>query len=181
MQRNEALELLSKYVKNKNLINHMLSAEAVMKHYAGKFGGDTEKWAMAGLLHDIDVELTKECPGLHGKKSAEILKNNGISEDIIAAVTNHAKTAPEGDEMSRVLFSADQVTGLIVASALIHPDKKLASINADSVMKRFNEKRFAAGAKRENIMAIEKMGIPLKDFIEGSLEAMKTVSDKLGL
>lgn len=181
MQRNDVMKLLSEYVKNKNLIKHMISTEAVMRHYAPRFGGDSEKWALAGLIHDIDVELTKECPGLHGKKSAEILKNNMVSVDVIEAVANHAKTAPEGDEMSRVLFSADQVTGLIVAGALIHPDKKLSSIDAEFIMKRFNEKRFAAGAKRENIIAIEKMGISLKDFIAGSLEAMRTISAELGL
>lgn len=181
MNREEALTLVKKHVKNNNLIKHMLAAETVMKHFAARFGGNAEEWAAAGLVHDIDVEMTKDCPGLHGKKSAEILRAAGFSENIIEAVSNHPKDEPAGDEMSKMLYSADQVTGLIVAGALIHPDKKLASINGEFIMKRFNEKRFAAGANRERIKAVEKMGIPLAEFIDESLKAMQAIHDDIGL
>ncbi len=181
MQREDAIELIKKYVKNNNLIKHMIAVEIVMKHFASRFNGDKHKWALAGLVHDIDVELTRENPSLHGKKSAEILKENGFLDDIIQAVTNHPKTEPAGDEMSRMLYSADQVTGLIVAGALIHPDKKLASINVEFIMKRFHEKRFAAGANREKICAVERMGIPLGEFIGESLKAMQAEHEEIGL
>jgi len=181
MDRNSSLELLGKYVGNKNLIKHMVATEAVMKRYAQKFGEDENLWAQAGLVHDIDVELTKDDTGLHGKKGAEILRQNGYPENLIEAVINHTKSEPEGDKMSRVLFSADQVTGLIVASALIHRDKKLASIDPDFVVKRFHEKRFAAGVKRENIRAVERLGIPMDEFIGNALSAMKEVAAEIGL
>jgi len=181
MDRACALDILGKYVKNKNLIKHMIAAEAVMRHYAVKFNGDPDEWGLAGLMHDVDVELTKDCPGLHGKKGSEILRENGFNEKIIAAVANHPKEKPEGDEMSRMLYSADQITGLIVAGALIHPDKKLASIDRDFILKRFDEKRFAAGVKRDRIKSIEAMGISLEDFVAGSYDAMKNISGELGL
>ncbi len=181
MQREEVLNLVKKFVKNNNLIKHMIAAEVVMKHFAARFNGDVQEWAAAGLVHDIDVELTKDCPALHGKKSVEILKNKGFSDKIIEAVSNHPKDEPAGDEMSKMLYSADQVTGLIVAGALIHPDKKLASIDKEFIIKRFNEKRFAAGANRERIRAVEKMGIPLEEFIGEALKAMQAASKELGL
>jgi len=181
MQREEVLNLVKKYVKNNNLIKHMFAAEAVMRHFAARFNGDAEQWATAGLVHDIDAEMTKDSPRLHGEKSAEILKNNGFSDKIIEAVSNHPKDEPAGDEMSKMLYSADQVTGLIVAGALIHPGKKLALIDKEFILKRFNEKRFAAGANRERIRAVEKMGIPLDEFIGGALEAMQAASEELGL
>lgn len=159
----------------------MFAAEAVMRHFAARFNGDAEQWATAGLVHDIDAEMTKDSPRLHGEKSAEILKNNGFSDKIIEAVSNHPKDEPAGDEMSKMLYSADQVTGLIVAGALIHPGKKLALIDKEFILKRFNEKRFAAGANRERIKAVEKMGIPLDEFIGGALEAMQAASEELGL
>jgi len=183
MDRQKALDLVKKHVKNNNLIKHMLAVEAVMKHFAERFdeGAEAEEWAAAGLVHDIDVEMTKDSPGLHGKKGAEILKANGFSEKIIEAVINHPKDAPDGDNMSRMLFSADQVSGLIVAGALIHPDKKLASINKDFLLKRFNEKRFAAGVNRERIKAVEKIGMPLDEFIGESLLAIQNIHAELGL
>lgn len=181
MDRKNSLELIGKYVKNKNLIKHMIATEAVMKRYARELGEDEALWGAAGLVHDIDVELTRDDAGLHGKKGAEILRQNGYPENLVEAVVNHTKSAPCGDRMSRLLFSADQVTGLIVASALIHPDKKLASIDRDFVVKRFHEKRFAAGVKRENIKAVEETGIAMDDFIGKSLEAMAAVSNEIGL
>ncbi len=181
MNRDETLELIKKHVKNNNLIKHMLGVETVMRHFAARFNENGDEWAMAGLVHDIDVEMTKDSPGLHGKKGAEILRAAGVSERIIEAVANHPKDEPMGDNMSKMLYSADQVTGLIVAGALIHPDKKLASINAEFIVKRFNEKRFAAGANRDRIKAVEKMGIPLPEFIDESLKAMQAVHADLGL
>ncbi|HNY13120.1 MAG TPA: HDIG domain-containing protein [Candidatus Wallbacteria bacterium] len=181
MDRDQALELVKKYIKNNNLINHMIAAECVMRHFATRFNEDPDEWGLAGLVHDIDVEMTKEHPELHGIKSAEILRENGFSEKIISAVGNHPKELPEGDNMSRMLYSADQITGLIVAGALIHPDKKLSSIDFNSILKRFNEKRFAAGVNREKIKAIELMGIELEEFIREALVAMSRISQIIGL
>jgi len=181
MDRDKALEIVQQYVKNKNLINHMIAAECVMRHFAPRFGGDVDEWGLAGLVHDIDVEMTKETPELHGIKGAEILRKNGFSETIIAAVVNHPKDKPEGDNMSKMLYSADQITGLIVAGALIHPDKKLSAVDFNSILKRFNEKRFAAGVNREKIRAVESLGIELEEFIREALVAMSRISQILGL
>jgi len=175
----EALELIKKYVKNKNLIKHMLATAACMKELAKKFKMNEKKWELAGLIHDTDVETTDK--QTHGYKTAEILKNYGVDPEIIQAILVHADKAKPERLIDKVLRAVDPLTGLIVACALIHKDKKLNSISPEFVLKRFKEKRFAAGADRNVIKSCEKFGLPLKEFVEICLKAMQNISDKLGL
>ena len=181
MKTEEALQLLDKKIHNSRLKKHMLAVESCMKHLARYFKEDEEKWKIAGLLHDIDYEETQNEPEKHAIIGAEILIENGVNKDIVDAVLAHADKGPRESLISKALYSVDPLTGLIVASALMHPDKKLKSLTVDFVMRRFKEKRFAMGANREQIKACEEMNISLEEFIKICLNAMKEISDQLGL
>ena len=183
MEREEALESIKNNVENKNLIKHMLATEAIMRALAKKFGEDEDEWGLAGLLHDIDVELTGGDMSQHSKLGADLIREMGVSEEIAHAVLCHNKMhgVPCETMMDKALFCADPLTGLITAAALVRPDKKLAGVEAKSVKKRFKEKSFAAGASREQIAACSEIDMELGEFIELGLEAMKSVSTELGL
>jgi len=184
MKREEAFDLLKRFIKNPNMINHCLASEAVMRDLAKHFGEDEEKWGMAGLLHDLDVEVTHADPKVHGLKTAEILEEKGLDPDIIDAIKYHNEEATGVERSGRfqhALAAGETVTGLVVATTLVYPDKKVASVKPKSVRKRMKEKSFAASVKRENIMECEKAGIPLDEFIVLSLEAMRGISDEIGL
>ena len=183
MERQAALKLIKQNVKNKNLIKHMLAVEAVMGKLATRFGGDVDHWTLAGLLHDIDYDVTCDDADKHSLLGADMLAEQGLDEELVNAVRAHneAHGLPRDTNMDKALFCSDPVTGLIVASALIHPDKKLASITPEFVLNRFNEKSFARGAKRETIMACSELSLSLEDFVTLSLEAMQEVADDIGL
>jgi len=181
MTREEALEVVTERVGNRNLVKHMLAAEAVMRGLAVRIGEDEDAWGLAGLIHDIDVEETAETPEHHGLVSAELLKEMGVGEEIIHAVKAHNGHVACESPMDRALLAADPVTGLIVAAALMHPSKKLAEVDVPFIMRRFETKRFAAGANREQIRSCENMDIPLEDFLGVALTAMQGVSEDLGL
>lgn len=183
MNRDEAISLLRKYVKNENLIKHCIASGAVMKKLAEIFNADKDKWEMAGILHDIDVELTKNEPQNHTKKAVEILKDY-VGEDVIEAIKMHNFEIwgkEPSDTFHIALRTAETITGLIVASTLVLPDKKISSLSCESVLKRFKDKRFAQGARRDIILECNKIGILLEDFIKLSIEAMKDVSSEIGL
>ncbi len=193
MSRDEAYQLLTKYLKNKNLIKHSLAAEAAMRgiyrHLTPKDeqnAVDEEKWGITGLLHDIDYEIAQETNELN--KHGKLLFENGevkLPEDIEHAIRSHNYTITGTDPeslMDWAITACDQLTGLITACALVRPDKKLASVTLESVEKKFGQKAFAAGADRNSIMLCEsKLNIPLKNFIEITLKAMQDISDQLGL
>lgn len=184
MEKNQALTLLKKYVQNENILKHSLSSEVVMRALAIKLDEDKEKWGLAGLLHDIDVEITKADPQKHGLLSEEILKDHMIDEDIIQAIKHHNEEATGVKRkgiFQHALAAGETITGLITATALVYPDKKLSSVKPKSVRKRMKEKKFAASVNRNSIMECEKAGIPLDEFIVICLEAMKDISDELGL
>ena len=181
MTREEALAVVKENCGNKNLIKHMLATEAVMVGLAGKLGEDARSWALAGLLHDLDYEETVLDPDRHGLVSAEKLAELGISEEIIHAVKAHNEHVTRDSAMDRALYASDPVTGLIVAAALMHPDKKLAGLDVDFVMRRFKERRFAAGASREQIAACSELGVSLEEFIGVALRSMQSISGELGL
>ena len=193
MSRDEAYQLLSKYLKNKNLIKHSLAAEAAMRglyrHLTPKDEQkpvDEETWGITGLLHDIDYEVAQE-ENLLDKHGILLFERNEVdlSEEITHAIKAHnfhdTKVAPESP-MDWAIVTADRLTGLITACALVRPDKKLASVTVASVQKKFGQKAFATGANRESMLLCEsKLGIPLATFIKICLTAMQTISNQLCL
>jgi putative nucleotidyltransferase with HDIG domain len=183
MDKNSALKEIRERVKNENLVRHMLATEAIMRALAQRFGGDEQEWAMAGLLHDIDVEIVNGNMQEHSQRGADIARQLGVSEAIVHAILTHneAHGIPVESAMDKALFCADPLTGLITAAALIRPEKKLALVEAKSVRKRFKEKSFAAGANRENIAKCSALGLELDEFIELGLKAMQGVAAELGL
>jgi putative nucleotidyltransferase with HDIG domain len=183
MNREEALKAIRENVKNENLVKHMIATEAIMRALARKFGKNEEEWALAGLLHDIDVELTNADLKVHSKPGAEMAKKLGASDAACHAILAHneAHGEPCISLMDKALFCADPLTGLITAGALVRPDKKLASVEAKSIRKRFKEKSFAAGANREQIAKCSDIGLELDAFIELGLDAMKGMAGELGL
>lgn len=181
MEREEAWKLIQAKVKNENLKKHLLATEAIMIDLASRFGEDKKKWGLAGLLHDIDYEDTSSEPSEHGIVGAAFLEKEGVDKDITQAIRAHAGHSPAKTLLDKALYAVDPITGLIVACALIHPDKKLNSIDTQFVLKRFKEKRFAAGANRDQIKTCNQLDFTLEEFVEIGLKAMQKISDKLGL
>ena len=183
MEREEALSLVKQEVKTKNLIKHMLAVEAVMRRLARELGQDEELWALAGLLHDLDYDKTVDQPEQHGLLGAQILEEKGLPAELVRAVKAHNEML--GIErktlLDKALYAADPVTGLLVAAALIHPQKKLAAIDLDFVLNRFKEKSFARGADRGQIETCSDLNLTLERFIVLSLEAMQSIAADLGL
>jgi putative nucleotidyltransferase with HDIG domain len=185
MEREQALELLKTHVKNENMIKHCLASEAVMKALALRLGEDPALWSLAGLLHDLDVEITAGDMTRHTHEAERILKEFGLPGNLIEAVKLHNEAAHGGKKRSetfhRALAASETVTGLITATALVYPDRKLASVKASSVTKRMKDKRFAASVDRSIIMECEHLGLKLEEFVELSLGAMRAIAPDLGL
>jgi putative nucleotidyltransferase with HDIG domain len=184
MNRKHAIELLNQYIKAPNMLNHCYASEAVMRALAHRLGRDEDQWGLAGLLHDLDVELVNADMYRHGAESARILSSLSADPEVIDAIRMHNETSA-GEKRSKefqfALAAGETVTGLIVATALVYPDKKIASVKPNSVIKRMKEVKFAASVRRENIMECEKLGIPLSEFITLSIDAMKEIGDQNGL
>jgi putative nucleotidyltransferase with HDIG domain len=182
MDRGAALELLNSHVKTKNLVKHCLATEAVLGALAVRLGQDEEAWRLAGLLHDVDYDQTANDPEAHARVGAGILQEAGLAPEITHAVLAHADKAPRESALDRALWCVDPLTGLIVAAALIRPEKKLGAIDAQFVLNRMKEKSFARGASREQIRACEaELGVPLEEFVDIAVRAMQGISDELGL
>jgi putative nucleotidyltransferase with HDIG domain len=184
MTREEAWKELNKHVRNEKMIYHSLSSEAVLRALARRLGRDEEKWGLAGLLHDIDVELTNADPEVHALKAEEILEPFHLDADILDAIRMHNEMATgkeRSTEFQHALAAGETVTGLIYATALVYPDRKIAAVKPKSIVKRMKEKAFAASVKRENIMECEKIGLSLQEFVEISLDAMKGIGEEIGL
>ena len=181
MQREEALNLLHDYIKNPKMIAHCLASEAVMRAMAERLNEDPDKWGLAGLLHDLDVEITNADMKVHAMETARILKEKGIDDEIVEAVMLHNEYAEHGSERTKkfhfALSAGETITGLITATALVYPDKKIQSVKPKSILKRMKEKAFAASVSRESIMECEKAGIPLPEFVELALNAMKEIEN----
>ncbi|HHV94856.1 MAG TPA: HDIG domain-containing protein [Clostridiaceae bacterium] len=182
--REEAYELLTKYIKSENLIKHALAVEGVMLHFAEILGEeDKEKWGIIGLVHDIDYEMY---PEQHCKKVVEILKENNWPEDYIHAVVSHgweicSDVKPEA-RMEKVLYTIDELTGLITAVALMRPTKSIHDTELKSVKKKWKQKNFAAGANREIIeKGAEMLGMDLDFIIDETIKGMRKVADSIGL
>lgn len=182
LSREQALGLLNQHIQNPNMIKHCLASEAVLGALADRLGENREQWAMAGLLHDLDVELTNADLSVHGMESVRILQERGVDPVIVRAVMLHNEQAcgeKRCDRFHHALAAGETVTGLITATALVQPDKKLASVKPKSVVKRMKEKAFAASVNRDIIRECELIGIPLAEFAEIAVRAMQSISDDL--
>ncbi len=182
ISRENAYKLLNQHIQNTNMIKHCVASEAVLRAIAQKLDKDQEEWGIAGLLHDIDVEITNADPYKHGPYAAGML-DGLLSAEAIDAIVMHNEMAT-GKERTTVfqhaLAAGETITGLIMATAMVYPDRKLASVKTKSITKRMKEKAFAASVKRENILECELIGIPINDFAELALTAMQEISDELG-
>ncbi len=184
MNRDQALTLVRERVKNDNLVNHMLAAEAIMGALARRLGGDEDRWRLAGLLHDLDVEQTVDDMPAHGATTVAWLRDAGLDdEEVLHAIMAHnAENGSTVDTaMDRAMYASDCLTGLVTAAALIRPEKRLALVELKSLKKRFKEPSFAKGARREDILTCDQLGLDLEEFLGIGLEAMKEVADDLGL
>lgn len=182
--REKALEMVKDHIQNENLVKHCLAAEAVLRAMALKLGEDADKWALAGLLHDLDAESHADLD-VHTQETVRILIEQGVDAEIVEAIRLHNPQAHPGEERSTVfqhaLAAGETITGLVIATALVQPDKKLASVKPKSVKKRMKEKAFARGANREIIRECEMIDIPIAEFCELSVRAMQGIAGDLGL
>ena len=183
MEYQKAQNVLQKYMQKPNLVKHSVAVAEVMRHFARLAGEDEDYWAAVGLLHDVDYELY---PELMHAKSPEILKNEGYDDKFIYSVQSHAwglcGDCEPKKPMELVLASIDQLTGFIIAVALMKPDKKLASVEMSSLLKKWKDKKFASGTGRDRIVSLcERMGKEFSWVLEQTLLAMQNVADKLGL
>ena len=184
MSRDEALTLLREHVKSPAMIKHCLASEAVMRAAAKRLGQDEAAWGLAGLLHDLDVELTGGDMNTHGLKTAEMLAARGVVPDIVEAIRMHNETAAGAKRSAifhKALAACETITGLVIATTLVYPDKKLASVKPSSVVKRMKEKAFAASVDRDVIRECEAIGIPLPEFAQLAVSAMLAIAGELGL
>ncbi len=181
INRDQAKSLLAKYLKKESLINHCYATALVMEALAKKLNEDVEKFYIAGYLHDIDLELIGDNMEIHAKKGAEILIENELPQDIVNAVLAHNKHKELESNIEKALWIADQVNGLIIASALMRPDKQISSLQLKSLKKKFKNKKFAAGVSREQIRDCELLGLELDDFLQMSIDALAPHEVELGL
>lgn len=183
LSHEEAWNILKKYVKGESLLRHCVTVEAVMRHFAIIYGGDADEWGITGLLHDVDFEMY---PEQHCHKTREILTQYSIPEKIIRAIESHGyklvnDVKPETDA-EKVLYTVDELTGLISATAIMHPSKSIFDLKLKSVKKKWKQKGFAVGVSREVISdGAQMLGQPLDYIIEQTIEGMKSVSNEIGL
>jgi putative nucleotidyltransferase with HDIG domain len=182
MERAAALELTRERIPNANLVNHCVATEIIMEALARRFGlpeADIARWALAGLLHDLDYAETAEDFERHGVITAELLADQ-LDEEQLHAILAHAEKAPRDSLMDKALYAADPTTGFIVAAALVRPDKSLAGVEVRSLLKRWKEKAFARGANREQMAACEDLGLSREEFLALALAAMQARAAEIG-
>lgn len=183
MTREGALEILHEYVKNENLRRHMYAVEAAMRGYAEKYGGDPDEWGLVGLLHDFDWEIHPSLED-HPIKGQPILESRGVSPVIRQAIMAHAPhtgTVPSTD-MEKCIFAVDEISGFIVACALVQPSKKLVDVAVEGVQKKLKSKGFAAKVNRDEIaQGVALLGIPETEHYQNVLTAMQSIHETLGL
>ena len=182
--REKAIDRLHEYIKNEKTVIHSLSSEAVLRALATRLDEDVDRWGLTGLLHDIDMEVTGGDPKVHALKAAELLEGLGLDEEMLTAIRMHNEGAtgePRTTRFQHALAAGETITGLIYATALVYPDKKIASVKYKSVRKRMKEKAFAASVNRDIIMECEETGIPLDEFIQIAVDAMREISEEIGL
>lgn len=183
MTRAEAEAILHEYTKNKNLRKHALSVEAVMRCYARKHNEDEEVWGIVGLLHDFDYEIHPTIEK-HPQEGSKILRERGVSEEIIHGILAHAPHTgePRDTLMKKTIFAADELSGFVVAVALVRPNKKLSEVNVESVVKKLKSPSFAASVNRNEIYdGAKELGLPLEEHVKNVIEALQGIADELGL
>ena len=183
MNRTEALAIVHEFIKNENLVRHMLAVEAAMRFYAEKYREDADSWGMVGLLHEFDWEVH---PTLneHPQAGAPILRERGVPEPIVRAILSHADHTgvPRMSPMEKALYACDEITGLITAVALVRPSRSLSDLEASSVKKKWKDRAFAAGANREEITeATNEFGVDLWEHVGNVIQAMRRIAPDLGL
>jgi len=186
----KANELVNQHISNPITKLHLRETEVLMRALAKRLGEDEEKWGIIGLLHDIDWDLTKDNSTEHCVKCQEILKKAEASDFLIETVISHGysnKLVPKFKDKKRTttiqhcLVAAETLTGLIIAAALMTPDKKLSSLSMHSLQKRFKTKKFAEKCNRELILECEKAGIPLDEFLQIGLTKIQAIAGEIGL
>ena len=181
LTRNDAYQLVEQKIGVNNLLKHILAVEAGMRRLAEHFGEDVEYWGLTGLVHDLDYNETKNDASRHTFVTHEWLAGYKLPEEMLYAIHAHPGHVPCKSRLDWALYATDPSTGFIVACALMHPSKKLINIDADFMLRRFDEKRFAAGASRENMAACSNIGLELAEFLMLVREGMLRISDGLGL
>jgi predicted hydrolase (HD superfamily) len=181
--REEAYELLTKYVENDSQIKHALAVEATMVHFAKLFDEDPEKWGVIGLIHDLDYD---KYPEEHCKVTEQILREEGWPEDYIRGVMSHGwklcTDVEPKEKMEKVIYTIDELTGLVAATALMRPSKSIMDMETKSVKKKWGQKSFAAGVNRDVIAeGAEMLGMDIKEVIHETIMGMRKVADEIGL
>jgi putative nucleotidyltransferase with HDIG domain len=181
LTRRAAYDLVLEAIGPGNLLKHILAVEAGMRGLAAHLGEDVEYWGLTGLLHDLDYHQTKDDAARHTYVTREWLARYNLPEDMLHAINAHPGHIPCESRLDWALYSVDPTTGFVVACALMHPSKQLSAIDSEFMLRRFHEKRFAAGASRENMAACSHLGLELEAFLVLIRDAMKTISNELGL
>ncbi len=181
--RERALEIVREFVKNENLVRHIQAVEAAMRFYARKFGEDEESWAVAALLHDFDWEIHPDMDS-HPQNGSPLLRERGVPEEIVQHVLSHADHAgvPRNTLLRKALYACDDITGLIVAVALVRPSRSIHDVKVKSVKKKWKNLQFAAGANREEMeKSFSAFGVEPWEHVGNVLEAMQGIAGDLGL
>ena len=181
LNRETAYDLVVEKIGVNNLLKHILAVEAGMRRLAEHLDEDIEYWGLIGLVHDLDYTETKKDHAKHTYISVKMLAEYELPDEMLYAIHAHPGHVPCRSRLDWALYSIDPATGFIVACALMHPDKKLSVLTAEFMLRRFKEKRFAAGATRENIAACSNLGLELDQFLMLVRDGMLTISDELGL
>ncbi len=182
--RNEALGFLKSHLGTINLVRHCIATEAIMRSLARRFEEDEDLWGITGLFHDLDLDLVDGDMNRHGTTTVEILRKKGYPEEGLQAILAHNGDVLGVKPQTRfelALLAAETTTGMIVATTLVYTSKKIADVKVKSVRKRMKEPRFAAGVDRSKVKLCEEIGIPLAEFLEISVDAMRGVADEIGL
>jgi putative nucleotidyltransferase with HDIG domain len=184
MTRDEAWQLLTEHTSSPNLLKHMLAVETVMRAYARKFGEDEEPWGLTGLLHDLDYERHPSQDAGHPLAGVDLLRSRGLPEPICRAILSHADYSGVTREtrMEKALYAADELSGFVIAVALVRPSRAVSDVDVSSVRKKMKDKAFARGVRREDIVrGAEELGVPLDEHIAFVIEALRAIAPQLGL
>jgi uncharacterized protein len=181
MERDEALALVRGKTEKETTVRHLISVEGVMRRLARHFGEDEETWGLVGLFHDLDQDQTHDDPERHAYQAAEWLEEAGADERVVKGVLAHAHEEHRTDRMTKAVVHADAVAGLLVAAALVRPEKA-HGMKVSSVKKKLKDKAFAPGVNRDEILEVEeKLGVPLDEFFTLGIEGLQSVAPEIGL